>query len=52
MKALTLLEKVIKQVEPEFCQEDCDDCSQAIGCAILEAKQYLADELGIEEDYE
>lgn len=50
MKSFTIIEKLVKQYEKEYCDGDCQDCSNYIGCAVLEAKNYLEEELGT--DYE
>ena len=52
MKAISIIEKLINQVEEDYCDNEsgCTDCPKYIGCAILEAKNYLAEELGFEED--
>jgi len=50
MKAISIIEKLIKQYENEYCTEDCEECSSYCGCAVLEAKNYLEEELGFGED--
>lgn len=50
MKTLSLIEKLVQQYAEDCCTEECENCSRYIGCAVLEAKNYLAEELGC--DYE
>lgn len=50
MKAISIIEKLVNQYEEEFCTEECTECSKYCGCAVLEAKDYLAEELGYNDE--
>lgn len=49
MKKLTLINKLVKFIEENLCDGQCDSCEYVHQCPVNESKQLLEEELG--EDY-